>query len=179
MRRTVAIRRVAAGALFAAAVLATSPYSASADSTPAIQIASTVDVEGRAYAAAHPDEMQAMATLCGASYDVIIRGERLPTDETRLGTLWVYSDSSAPNNEQNTCSLFDNNTVGAKWMKLELCDNFTTTPCAVDEGTYSQYAGPVWQEPGGCGKVTALMKTSSTASTYLINRVISNVTSCD
>lgn len=179
MRSTFTLRRVAAGAVFAGTVLATSPHSASADSTPAIEVARTVDAEAKAYAQAHPGEMQAMATLCGSSYDVIVRALRLPTDASRLGTLWVYSDTSAPTNEQKTCALFDNNTGSAKWMKLELCDNFTSTPCAVDQGTFSQYAGPVWQEPGGCGSVTALMKNSSSSSAYLINRVINNVTGCN
>ncbi|MEU9287451.1 hypothetical protein AB0D57_22695 [Streptomyces sp. NPDC048275] len=142
-------------------------------------IASTVGVDARAYAEAHPGEMQTMASLCGSSYDVIVLGLRLPTDASRLGTLWVYSNTSAPSNGQNTCALFDNNTGSAKWMKLELCDNYTATPCEVDQGTFSQYAGPVWQEPGGCGKVTALMKDSSSSTTYIINRVITNVTGCN
>jgi hypothetical protein len=64
-------------------------------------------------------------------------------------------------------------------MKLQLCDNFTDTPCDVDQGTFSHFAGPVWQRPGGCGTVTALMETSSTATTYLINRVATDVTNCN
>ncbi|MCC3650757.1 hypothetical protein LIX60_04540 [Streptomyces sp. S07_1.15] len=172
------MRRIAAGALFTGAVLATSPHTANANSAPSIEIASTVGAEAREYANAHPGEMKTMASLCGSSYDVIVRAERLP-DETRLGTLWVYSNTSAASNSQNTCALFDNNTGRAMWMKLQLCDNYTTTPCDTDQGTFSQYAGPVWQEPGGCGKVTALMKTSSSSSTYIINRVINNVTACN
>lgn len=119
-----------------------------------------------------------LANLCGAEYDTITLALRLPTDASRLGTLWVYGGNGA-GSDQNTCSVFDNNTGTSKWMKLQLCDNYTNTPCDVDQGTFSQYAGPVWQKPGGCGTVTALMKASSSSSTYPINRVADNVTNCN
>jgi hypothetical protein len=171
-------RRTIATTIFTAALLAGTSFTASAQTVRDVQIAPGVDAKSAAFANAHPEEMRAMANLCGAEYDTITLALRLPTDTNRLGTLWVYGGNGAASN-QNTCSMFDNNTGTAKWMKLQLCDNYTDTPCSVDQGTFSQYAGPVWQKPGGCGTVTALMKSSSTSSTYLINRVASNVTNCN
>ncbi|MET7782727.1 hypothetical protein ABZT28_44680 [Streptomyces sp. NPDC005388] len=56
-------------------------------------------------------------------------------------------------------------------MKLKLCSNYTAEGCASDEGNFSQYAGPVYRAHGGCGTVTALMKNTSSSSTYLVNAV--------
>ncbi|MFC8421094.1 hypothetical protein ACFUN7_09475 [Streptomyces sp. NPDC057236] len=173
-----AVGRTITTAMIALAITAAGPFTASSQAADDIRIGSGVDAESVAYAQAHPERVQAMANLCGAEYDTITLALRLPTETNRLGTLWVYGGNGAASN-QNTCSVFDNNTGGAKWMKLQLCDNYTSTPCAVDQGTFSSYAGPVWQKPGGCGTVTALMKTSSSASTYLINRVAQNVTNCN
>jgi hypothetical protein len=172
------LRRTLTTSLIALSVLAVGPFTGSSQAARDIHIGPGVDSKSAAFAQDHPDEVRAMANLCGAEYDTITLALRLPTDTNRLGTLWVYGGNGAASN-QNTCSVFDNNTGTAKWMKLQLCDNFTDTPCDVDQGTFSQYAGPVWQKPGGCGTVTALMKTSSTSSTYLINRVAGNVTNCN
>jgi hypothetical protein len=171
-------RRAFTTSLVVVALLAASPFTASSHAARDINVGPNVDAKSAAFVRNHPQEARAMANLCGAEYDTITLALRLPTDTNRLGTLWVYAGNGT-GSYQNTCSIFDNNTGTSKWMKLQLCDNFTDTPCDVDQGTFSQYAGPVWQKPGGCGTVTALMKTSSTATTYLINRVATNVTNCN
>ncbi|CAM5669825.1 hypothetical protein [Streptomyces coeruleorubidus] len=172
------LRRTTTAFLMAVALLTASPFMASSHAASDINIGPGVDAESAAFVKAHPKEVATMANLCGAEYDTITLALRLPTDASRLGTLWVYGGNGA-GSSQNTCSVFDNNTGTSKWMKLQLCDNYTNTPCDVDQGTFSQYAGPVWQKPGGCGTVTALMKASSSSSTYLINRVADNVTNCN
>ncbi|MFF3459429.1 hypothetical protein ACFYXH_34975 [Streptomyces sp. NPDC002730] len=56
-------------------------------------------------------------------------------------------------------------------MKLKLCSNVIADGCTQDSGTFTQYAGPVYQKRGECGEATAIMKTSSGASTALIDAV--------
>ncbi|MEU9010288.1 hypothetical protein AB0D12_10965 [Streptomyces sp. NPDC048479] len=74
-------------------------------------------------------------------------------------------------NNQPVCSILDNNTSSAKCTELKLCSNIIADGCTQDSGAFTQYAGPVHQKRGGCGEVTAIMKTSSGASTALIDAV--------
>ncbi len=106
-----------------------------------------------------------MATLCGAGY-FLQRAEQLP-DSGRFGTLFTYQKNTSP---FASCAIFDNNLGTAKYMKLSLCPNQLSKPCSVDEGTFSQYAGPVRVAEGMCAEVTAIMKNSKTATTALIDR---------
>ncbi|MFD3652896.1 hypothetical protein [Streptomyces sp. NPDC058620] len=140
-------------------------------------VSSVANSETRAEAAANPEAVQAAATLCGTGY-VLENASALPTSTDRKGTLFTYGKEpySGGINDQPTCAIFDNNTSTSKWMKLKLCSNYTAVACTTDEGNFSQYAGPVFQSKGGCGNVTALMKTSSASTTYLINAVRSATT---
>ncbi|MCX4430652.1 hypothetical protein [Streptomyces mirabilis] len=147
----------------------TAPQVAAAD-RPIPSISAKADKNARAIAAENPAAVVAAATVCGTGYN-LYKAEQLP-DASRLGTLFVYVKGSNPaSNDAPTCAIFDNNTSGAKWMKLKLCSNCTAEGCASDEGNFSQYAGPVYRAHGGCGTVTALMKNTSSSSTYLVNAV--------
>jgi hypothetical protein len=154
----------------------TAPQVAAADqSTPSIS--AKADKATRAVASANPAGVVAAATVCGTGYD-LYRAAMLP-DASRKGTLFVYVKGDNPSsNDAPTCAILDNNTGSAKWMKLKLCSNYTAEGCASDEGNFSEYAGPVYRAHGGCGTVTALMKNTSSSSTYIINAV-QDTTNCN
>ncbi|MFC7830706.1 hypothetical protein HUT15_37185 (plasmid) [Streptomyces sp. NA03103] len=135
------------------------------------------DAQTRAIAAEDPAAVSATATLCGSGYELEI-AERLP-DASRLGTLFTYTRITT--SVVGSCAVFDNNTTTAKHMKLKLCPNRAGVACKVDEGTFSQYAGPVKGEGnhdsgwGDCARVTAVMWSGSVA---IIDRV-RYVAACD
>ncbi|WP_328940252.1 hypothetical protein OG259_00050 [Streptomyces sp. NBC_00250] len=131
-----------------------------------VAVSATADSATREIAQASPAAVTATANLCGTGY-YLIHAEQVPTPEQRLGTVFMYRKNVAP---WNACAMFDNNTASAKWMKLKICPNTVGATCDVDEGLFSQYAGPVRVTDGWCAQTTALMKTSSGASTYLVNR---------
>ncbi|WP_392674645.1 hypothetical protein [Streptomyces sp. LN785] len=141
-------------------------------------IAVDADARTRAYAADAPSAVVAAAVVCGSGYN-LYRADPLPDLDTRQGTLFVYiKGTNGASNDTPTCSIFDNNTGSTKWMKLKLCSNYTADGCATDQGNFSQYAGPVYRTRGGCGTVTALMKTTESASKYIINAV-RDATNCN
>ncbi|MGQ4418148.1 hypothetical protein ACN6LA_004700 [Streptomyces sp. SAS_269] len=154
----------------------TAPQVAAADQ-PVPRISVKADRHTNAIAAAQPTAAAAGATVCGTGYK-LYKADMLP-DASRKATLFVYVKGSNPaSNDAPTCAILDNNTSGAKWMKIKLCSNYTAEGCASDAGTYSEYAGPVYRNHGGCGTVTSLMKTSSSSSTYIINNVTDS-TNCN
>ncbi|MER6624633.1 hypothetical protein [Streptomyces sp. NPDC000931] len=117
------------------------------------------DAQTRAIAAEDPGAVRATATLCGSGYE-LEGAEQLP-DARRFGTLFTYTRSTT--SMVGACAVFDNNLGTAKHMKLKLCPNKTGVACKVDEGNFSQYAGPVKGEGnhdsgwGDCSRVTAIM----------------------
>ncbi|MZF83460.1 hypothetical protein [Streptomyces sp. SID5643] len=123
------------------------------------------DARTRAIAAENPAAVSATATLCGSGYE-LEAAEQLP-DARRFGTLFTYTKSTT--SMSGACAVFDNNLGTAKRMKLKLCPNKTGVACKVDEGTYSQYAGPVKGEGNhdagwnNCSRVTAIMWSSGVA----------------
>ncbi|MYS94883.1 MULTISPECIES: hypothetical protein [Streptomyces] len=130
----------------------------------------------RAAAAEDLAAVRATASLCGSGYE-LERAERLP-DERRFGTLFTYTKHTT--GRHGACAVFDNNLGTAKKMKLKLCPNKTDVPCKVDEGTFSQYAGPVKYETTGsdsvdCASVTAIMWSNGVA---IIDRE-KTVAACD
>ncbi|WP_329417484.1 hypothetical protein [Streptomyces sp. NBC_01268] len=161
-----------------AAVAAPVQRSASAAAAPAA-VSATASASTRAIAAADPAAVRAAATVCGSGW-TLDYAETLPPHLNRLGTLFIYV-GNPPNYDPNdvpVCTIFDNNTGSRKWMKLKLCSNYIDDGCAEDVGNYSQYAGPVYRTRGGCGKVTAIMKNTSTSSTALID-AIRGATTCN
>ncbi|MEK2479544.1 hypothetical protein [Streptomyces noursei] len=177
VRKAIALRGVAAVAAVAALGI-TAPQASATDGSSAVTavaISPKASKETRAVAAAEPKAAQYTANLCGAGYTLWM-AQRLPDADNRMGTLFLYDNGD----DTAACAIFDNNTASAKYMKLQLCENQVTPKCSVDEGTYSQYAGPV-RITGNyifCSKVTALMKNSAGSGSYLINRV-GYATPCD
>ncbi|MER5542998.1 hypothetical protein ABT072_11250 [Streptomyces sp. NPDC002589] len=111
------------------------------------------DPQTRALAAADPAAVQAGGLLCGSGYKLALVNP-LP-DSRRFGTLFTYTKWGS-GGVNGACALFDNNLGVKKHMKLKLCGS----TCKVDEGWFSDYAGPVKVEGGfdpGCAVVNALM----------------------
>ncbi|UGY91682.1 hypothetical protein [Streptomyces gobiensis] len=155
-------------------ILAMTPAQAAAPtpSVPDALIFSQADAKTRAIAAAEPEALRATANLCGSGYQ-LSTADRLPEPNRRLGTLFLYSKSTA--STIYVCALFDNNTGSSKYMKLKLCPNRAGATCPTDEGNFSRYAGPVRISGDyryvGCSTVTAIMKNSKSSSAALIDRV--------
>lgn len=132
------------------------------------------DAQTRALAAAHPTAVQAAGALCGSGYKLSF-AERLP-DSRRFGTLFTYT-KYVRGGTNGACSVFDNNLGVKKHMKLKLC----WTTCKVDDGSYSEYAGPVKYESNdsnfdpACAVVNALMWEGDVA---IIDRQ-THVAACD
>ncbi|MFI2201656.1 hypothetical protein ACH47Z_12950 [Streptomyces sp. NPDC020192] len=186
------MRRLIRGAVPAVALLASvaaAPQALAGDAAPthadrvvpgtgvSLSEAGARSAQTRAIAAANPAAVRATATLCGSGYELQF-AERLP-DARRFGTLFTYTKSST--GRFGACAVFDNNLGTAKHMKLKLCPNKANTACKTDEGTYSQYAGPVKYEdngPGGwvdCSMVNAIMWSDGIA---IIDRQMA-VAPCD
>ncbi|MFJ2816763.1 hypothetical protein [Streptomyces sp. NPDC087294] len=132
------------------------------------------DPQTRALAAADPAAVQATALLCGSGYKLAY-AEVLP-DSRRFGTLFTYT-KYVTGGTDGACAVFDNNIGAKKHMKLKLC----WTTCQVDEGSFSEYAGPVKYESSAssfqpaCAVVNALMWEGDVA---IIDRQ-THVATCD
>lgn len=144
------------------------PQASAADgaATPDISLAATASAETKRIAAADPEVAAAAANFCGGNYTILLYAERLPTATNRLGTVYTYTNgtSTGPDyNDKPVCAGFFNDTGTAHYMGVRLCDDYTDTPCDEDFGTYSQYAGPVYQNKGYCGYVYSYMEISGKA----------------
>jgi hypothetical protein len=162
------------------------PQALAQDSKPTVEKVPGINVElspmasrsaqTRAIASADPAAVQATATLCGSGYQLEY-AERLP-DARRFGTLFSYTKYSS--GKDGACVVFDNNLGAKKHMKLKLCPSINDT-CKVDDGMYSEYAGPVKYESSdaqfqpACSMVTALMWSDGAA---IIDRQL-HVGACD
>ncbi|MEU9988475.1 hypothetical protein ACFZCP_01640 [Streptomyces sp. NPDC007971] len=156
----------------------TAPQVAAAD-RPVPSISVKADTHTKAIAAAHPTAAAAGATVCGAGY-ALYKADMLPPGSARKATLFVYVKGSNPaSNDAPTCAILDNNTAGAKWMKIKLCSNYIAEGCASDAGVYSEYAGPVYRNHGGCGEVTSLMSSNTSSSGTLIVNNKTDSTNCN
>ncbi|MGW7821383.1 hypothetical protein ACWGLF_25335 [Streptomyces puniciscabiei] len=178
IRSHVSARTVlAAAAAGLGALGVTAPQVAAADQ-PVLSISVKADQHTKAIAAAHPTAAAAGATVCGTGYG-LYKAEQLP-DARRFATLFVYVKGDKPStNEAPTCAILDNNASGPKWMKIKLCSNYIAEGCASDAGVYSQYAGPVYRNHGGCGSVTSLMSSSTSSSAPLLVNNVTDATNCD
>ncbi|WP_189301358.1 hypothetical protein [Streptomyces albospinus] len=160
---------VAAAALAMLGLAAPQAIAADATAGPGVKISARASDKARALAAADPQSVRAAANLCGSGYELFM-AERLP-DATRLGTLFTYTKSGS-SGLSGACAIFDNNTGAKQYMKLKICPNRTGATCDTDEGTFSEYAGPVYTTGYNsyilCSKVTAVMKSGGVA---VIDRV--------
>ncbi|MGW7523802.1 hypothetical protein [Streptomyces sp. NPDC054783] len=161
------------------------PQALAADSKPVAEKVPGTSVEfspsaarnpqTRALAAANPAAVQAGGLLCGSGYKLALV-EPLP-DSRRFGTLFTYIKEVTRPAKSGACAVFDNNLGAKKHMKLKLC----WTTCKVDEGSFSDYAGPVKYESNDsnfqprCAVVNALMWEGDVA---IIDRQ-THVDACD
>ncbi|MEU5594421.1 hypothetical protein [Streptomyces sp. NPDC020298] len=156
-----------------ALALESKPAPAKVSSTK-VEFASAASAQTRSIASANPETVSAAATLCGSGYK-LARAEQLP-DSRRFGTLFTYT-KYVTGGTDGACAVFDNNTGSAKHMKLKLC----WTTCKADEGTFSNYAGPVKYESSAstfqpaCVVVNALMWSDGVA---IIDRQ-THIDACD
>ncbi|GAA3822891.1 hypothetical protein GCM10022403_065450 [Streptomyces coacervatus] len=159
------VRSLAAGAALLTSVFVTPAATAATPTADelrlpgtAVQFTPTASAQTKALAAQHKAVVRAAATECGSGYKLNF-AERLP-DSRRYGTLFTYTKTNSQG-FSGACAIFDNNMPGGMKMKLKLCTNRVNPTCKVDEGLFTQYAGPVKIEGSHsdvfCSKVTAIM----------------------
>ncbi|MDI3101944.1 hypothetical protein QJ054_33460 [Streptomyces sp. AN-3] len=104
----------------------------------------------------------AAANVCGSGYTISVRAARYGT----YGTTYTWTNGKVtgdnPYYDRPICAVFFNDTGSAHYMRLKLADNYTSTPDVEDSGTFSSYAGPVYQNRGYCGRAYSNMKIGGT-----------------
>ncbi|MFJ4439783.1 hypothetical protein [Streptomyces sp. NPDC088923] len=103
----------------------------------------------------------AAANVCGAGYTTSVSAARYGT----YGTTYTWTNGKTTGSsyyDRPICAVFFNDTGTAHSMRLKLSDNYTATPDVEDSGTFSQYAGPLYQNKGYCGQTYSYMKIGST-----------------
>ncbi|MEU7717615.1 hypothetical protein [Streptomyces tibetensis] len=118
--------------------------------------------EGKALLQADAAVTAAAANVCGSGYTISAGAARYGNNASLY--LWWNGKYSGTNKlyDKYICGVLFNDTGSARSMGIRLKDNFTDTPHAEDFGTYSTYAGPVYQKRGGCGEAYSYMKSGST-----------------
>jgi len=179
------IRGLAAGAALLVSAFMTPAATAATPTVDAlrvpgtsVQLTATASEQTKALAAESAAVVQAAATECGSGYRLHV-AERLP-DARRYGTLFTYTKTNSQG-FSGACAIFDNNMPGGMKMKLKLCPNRTGAACKVDEGLFTQYAGPVKIEGSHstvfCSKVTAIMWESLSGPAII--DAVRRATPCD
>ncbi|MFI6653575.1 hypothetical protein ACIBI8_39015 [Streptomyces sp. NPDC050529] len=139
----------------------------------------TVDVKGvqvdkqasdatKQIVAADAKVAAAAANVCGTGYTISVSAARYGT----YGTTYTWTNGKTTGSsyyDKPICAVFFNDTGVAHSMRLKLADNYTDTADVEDSGTFSSYAGPVYQNRGYCGKAYSYMKigTSVVIDNYL------------
>lgn len=159
------VRGTAAGAALLTSVFVTPAATAATPTVDELRLPGTTvqftpaaSAQTKVLAAQHKAVVQRAAVECGSGYKLHF-AERLP-DSRRYGTLFTYTKSNSQG-FSGACAIFENNMPGGMKMKLKLCPNRVNPTCKVDEGLFTQYAGPVKIEGNHstvfCSKVTAIM----------------------
>ncbi|MEU9882445.1 hypothetical protein [Streptomyces phaeochromogenes] len=102
----------------------------------------------------------AAANVCGSGYTISTGAARYGT----YGTAYTWTNGTTTGSsyyDKPICAVFFNDTGTAHYMGVRLKDNYTATPDVEDFGTYSSYAGPVYQNKGYCGQAYSYMKVGS------------------
>ncbi|RNG30409.1 hypothetical protein [Streptomyces botrytidirepellens] len=147
------VRRMAVAAAVLAAMAVLTPQAAGADK-PAVKVAQSANTQTKAYALANPEVVSVAATVCGSGYELSSVTPLPKGTDPKLRHATVFSYTKGGND--SGCSIMDNNLGSAQHMKLKVC-NVRNTACDTDEGTFSQYAGPVYTSQPVCAHVTAQM----------------------
>lgn len=108
--------------------------------------------------AADAEVATAAANVCGSGYTISVRAARYGT----YGTTYTWTNGKITGDnayyDRPICAVFFNDTGSAHYMRLKLADNYTSTPDVEDSGTFSSYAGPLYQNRGYCGTAYSNMK---------------------
>ncbi|MFV5997161.1 hypothetical protein ACNPQM_33410 [Streptomyces sp. NPDC056231] len=162
---------VACAALFAAMVVA--PAASAADrpdlkgSTPievmdvkGVKVDKRASAETKRIIESNAEVAAAAANVCGSGYTISTGAARYGT----YGSVYTWTNGTTTGgsiNDKPICAVFFNDTGSAHYMGIRLKDNYTATPDVEDFGTFSSYAGPVYQNRGYCGQVYSYMKVGS------------------
>ncbi|MEU6184310.1 hypothetical protein [Streptomyces coeruleorubidus] len=119
------------------------------------------DADGKALLEANTTMTAAAANVCGSGYTISEGAARYGTNATLY--LWWNGKYSGSNKlyDKYICGVLFNDTGSARYMGIRLKTNRTDIPPAEDFGTFSTYAGPVYQKRGGCGEAYSYMKSGS------------------
>lgn len=126
-----------------------------------VQFAPKASAKTKSIVAAAPRAAAAAGNVCGADYNQSVYAERLPSATARYATLylWTNGKESGPSYyDKPICAVLWNDTGAKQYMGIRLKDNYTDTPHTENFGTFSTYAGPVYQNRGWCGEVYSYMK---------------------
>ncbi|MFC5954785.1 hypothetical protein ACFP51_09875 [Streptomyces pratens] len=110
--------------------------------------------------AANAEVAAAAANVCGSGYTISVTAARYGT----YGSTYTWTNGKTTGDsyyDKPICAVFFNDTGAAHSMGIRLKDNYTSTPDTEDFGTYSTYAGPVYQNKGYCGRAYSYMKVGS------------------
>ncbi|MEU7134993.1 hypothetical protein [Streptomyces sp. NPDC046261] len=130
-------------------------------SVGSIQFSPKASAETKSVVAAAPQAAAAAGNACGAGYTQSVYAERLPSSTTRYATLylWTNGKETGPSYyDRPICAVLWNDTGAKQSMGIRLKDNYTSTPHTENFGSFSTYAGPVYQNRGYCGEVYSYMK---------------------
>ncbi|MCP9945963.1 hypothetical protein LUX12_16050 [Streptomyces somaliensis] len=102
----------------------------------------------------------AAANVCGSGYTISTGAARYGT----YGTTYTWTNGKTTGDtyyDKPICAVFFNDTGSAHYMGIRLKTNYTEVAEVQDFGTFSTYAGPVYQSRGYCGKAYSYMKVGS------------------
>ncbi|MFJ8885279.1 hypothetical protein ACIRJR_17990 [Streptomyces sp. NPDC102402] len=111
--------------------------------------------------AADAEVAAAAANACGTGYTISVSAARYGT----YGTTYTWTNGKTTGSsyyDKPICAVFFNDTGVAHPMRLKLADNYTSTADVEDSGTFSSYAGPLYQNRGYCGQAYSYMKVGTT-----------------
>ncbi|MFE1855396.1 hypothetical protein [Streptomyces sp. NPDC059489] len=124
-----------------------------------IKVDKEASAETRRIIEANTAAAAAGANVCGAGYTISTGAWRYGTNGTTY--TWTNGTSGSGYYDKPICAVFFNDTGASRSMGVRLRSNYTADAPAEDFGTFSTYAGPVYQKRGYCGTVYSYMKDSS------------------
>ncbi|MGW6395109.1 hypothetical protein ACWFR1_32435 [Streptomyces sp. NPDC055103] len=118
------------------------------------------NAEGRSLVESNVEVAAATANVCGSGYTISTGAARYGT----YGTTYTWTNGTETGSsyyDRPICAVFFNDTGYTRYMGIRLNDNYTSTPATENFGSFSSYAGPVYQNRGYCGKAYSYMKVGS------------------
>ncbi|UKL05859.1 MULTISPECIES: hypothetical protein [unclassified Streptomyces] len=122
-----------------------------------VQVDTEATAETKQAIAADVEAAAAAANVCGS-------GCTISVGAARYGSTYLWTNGKPTGSsyyDQPVCAVLFNDTGSAHSMGIRLKDNYTSTPDTEDFGTFSSYAGPVYQNKGYCGRAYSYMKVGS------------------